>query len=106
MTLRVSSGSIVLLAAILICGLAFVVPSFGPARSRNSRVSCKSNLRMIDIAKREWAEKTKAPVGSQVDAQAVLQLIGPSASVTCWRGGHYAFGVVGAVPRCSCGQTL
>ena len=106
MSIPASRGFLVSLAVICVAALAFVVPTFSPPRTRSSDISCKNNLKMIDVAKQQWTRNTGAATGSIVDSQAVYQLIGDQPRVECPRRGHYSLGEIGVSPRCSCGQTL
>jgi len=81
---------------------AIAVPNFVKARDTAQHNSCISNLRLIDVAKQQWAvdnkkQNTDTPTWS--DLKPYLGRNG--AMPACPQGGTYTIGSVGEKPTCS-----
>jgi hypothetical protein len=104
---RPSTGFLITAPLVLIIGVGLVISTLGPARARRAQISCESNLMMIDIARRQWAEASGEPADARVDTQAVHRLMGgDQVRVICPHGGQYSYGRVGTPPSCTCGRSL
>ena len=80
---------------------AITVPCFVTQRHYVSQKSCINNLRIIDEAKREWAEANGKTNGDAVVMDEVNRYIRPNASPQCPDGGSYTYNVIGSNPTCT-----
>jgi hypothetical protein len=103
---RPSAGFIVATVVVLVIGLVVVIPAFRPETAHRAQISCGNNLKLIELAKRQWAEDNQMAVGEQSDIQAIRRLMGESVRLECPQGGGYTFGAVGTPAHCSCGEGL
>ena len=90
-------GVVVLFAA------AAVIPCRVPAKATAQKHACINNLRMLDRAKERWALEKKVEKGALVMMGDLMA--GEHSLVRevpkCSRGGEYAVGAIGEVPKCT-----
>ena len=78
---------------------AVALPAATKGRQTAQRAACLNNLRLLDIAKEEWAidkDKHAGDVPTAADLRPYLKN-----PLVCPQGGHYIIGPVGRPPRCS-----
>jgi hypothetical protein len=83
--------------------LAVGVPNYIRVRQVANQNFCINNLRMIVLAKQEWASRNnKQPTDVPTDSDVQPFILGaPSMFPSCLQGGHYTIGAVGEQPKCS-----
>lgn len=92
---------VVLIIAML---LSIAVPNFLKARDRSRARSCQGNLRMIAIAKEQWAmDNRKAGNDTPTPAEIVTNYIKGTHGVMplCPTNGVYTIGSLASWPSCS-----
>jgi hypothetical protein len=77
-----------------------VLPALAKAKNKAQNVSCANNLKMIDLAKRMWADDGQKADGSEVSQDKLLPYLG-NGFPNCPAGGSYAINPIGAKPACS-----
>jgi len=83
---------------------AIAIPNFVKARETAQKNACISNLRLIDVAKQQWAlENNKKPgdTPTQEDIQKYLGRGEKGEFPVCPQGGAYTIGSIGEKPTCS-----
>lgn len=86
-------------AAVAVAGIAFWQREMPKAK----RMSCLSNLRMVDSAKLSLARQNNLANGTSVKAADIAPWIAPPVEryTTCPGGGTLTLGVIGEEPHCS-----
>ncbi|HEY5232197.1 MAG TPA: hypothetical protein VIK35_01505 [Verrucomicrobiae bacterium] len=98
---------------------AIIIPNFVIPLSHSAASDCINNLRVIDVAKNEWAlinNKTTNDTPTWEDIKRYIQdeerdkpymKIDPKSNLPkCPSGGTYTIGKVGELPTCSLGTTV
>lgn len=97
-------SAIIPLAAGIGVAAAIAIPNFTHARTTSQENACINNLRLIDVAKQQWAlenKKQSTDTPTMQDLQPYLGH-GPNGEFpTCPTGGTYKIGTVGEKPTCS-----
>ncbi len=84
--------------------MAIAIPNYVKARQTAQMNVCMNNLRLIDDAKRQWAQqnnKQATDTPTMEDLRPYLVLAPNGAFPVCPAGGHYTINAVGEKPTCS-----
>lgn len=79
---------------------AMVLPALAKAKGKAQSISCINNLKMIDLAKRMYADDEKKQDGAGVSPDTLLKYLG-NRFPACPGGGSYAVNPIGTKPTCS-----
>jgi len=83
-------------------GMFFLLSIDGPHSGPNPEAWCYNNLRKIDVAKNELAEKNNLTNGTVVTSEQISPYIeGGYASLECAENGTYIINPIGTEPRCT-----
>lgn len=81
---------------------AIAIPNFVKARDTAQKNACINNLRIIDMAKQQWALENNKPADAVPTAEDLDRFIpGGFAHLHCPRGGEYVIGKASDQPTCS-----
>jgi hypothetical protein len=90
------------LVILLVVGLFFLLSIGGPHSGPNPEAWCYNNLRKIDAAKNQLAEKNNLTNGTVVTSEQISPYIeGGFASLECAKHGNYIISPIGTEPRCT-----
>jgi len=107
-----SFGKLILfsVAAVLIGAFVFVYfTKIYPARREAAIASsnnCISNLRLLDVAKNQWALEHHAKDGGMVAMSQITNYMPHGIICKCPSGGVYTIEAVGVTPTCSLGDKV
>jgi hypothetical protein len=90
--------------AVVALFIATIIPSYFPARNVAYLNRCRNNLRTIQKAKQEWAEKdhkASTDIPTEEDLYGHDGTNGLVREPVCPAGGKYTIGAVGENPTCS-----
>ena len=80
---------------------ALAIPAVVKARDTAQRMQCVNNLRMIDMAKEQWALVNAKENGTPVDESSLKEYMLGGSAPTCPKGGAYTYNAIGQAPECS-----
>ncbi len=80
---------------------AIAVPSFVKARESAKRAACVNNLRMLDMAKQQWALEEGKNAADVPGMGNLAPFIDDVRRVKCPNGGNYTIRSIGEKPTCS-----
>lgn len=84
----------------MVAGIA--MPAMHRARTTARHAVCRNNLRMIDVAKEQWAMENNKVKGDAVSRQDLKPYVhDEEKAFACPQGGQYEIGPVGEKPRCT-----
>ena len=97
------SGNILAASAVVpAVGAAMVLPALAKAKQRSQQIACINNLKLIELAKHQWAmEKKKSATAVPTLADLQPYLGNARGPLRCPQGGDYTVGAVGQPPTCS-----
>jgi hypothetical protein len=85
-----------------VVGMFFLLSIGGPHSGPNPEAWCYINLRKIDAAKNQLAEKSNLTNGTVVTSEHISAYIeGGFASLECAKHGNYIINPIGTEPRCT-----
>jgi len=86
---------------------AVAVPAFAKARQKAQTVSCRNNLKQIDLAKHLWANDNNKPESATPTRAELLPFLSKSQFPICPAGGEYSMNPVNEHAQCTIpGHTL
>lgn len=88
--------------ALIVFSMFFLLSIGGPHSGPNPEAWCYNNLRKIDAAKNQLAEKNNLTNGTLVTSEQISPYIeGGFASLECAKHGNYLINPIGVEPRCT-----
>ena len=88
--------------ALIVFSMFFLLSIGGPHSGPNPEAWCYNNLRKIDAAKNQLAEKNNLTNGTLVTSEQISPYIeGGFASLECAKHGNYIINPIGVEPRCT-----
>jgi len=85
----------------LLLFIAFIAPSFRPARATAQKNACIANLKQLDGAKAQWATVNKLGASATPQFSDLADFLKGGLLPPCPGGGTYTLGAVNEPPRCS-----
>jgi hypothetical protein len=107
---RFSIVRVIILLIPLLALYWWILGAPGPdrhVREKARRMACRSNLKRIETAKRQWARNAGVTnVGTPVAVNDILSCLERSTLPECRSAGQYDTGTLGHEPRCSIHGTM
>ena len=82
-------------------GAAMALPALAKAKEKAQTISCISNLKQIDLAKRMWATDNNKGENDTPSAADLAKYLANHRMPTCPSGGSYTINAVSQAPECS-----
>jgi len=109
MKMKCRCSFFVVLGLVLYFGVSWLFmwpPVVHEARPVSARNACIDNLRLIEMAKEQWAAKGDHSNRTPVVIEEVNRWLKGGQTPICPSGGTYAYGRVGEKPTCSLGESI
>jgi hypothetical protein len=97
------AGAIILASAVVpvAIGAGVALPAFAKAKQTAQKNGCVANLRIIDVAKQQWALENKKKDSDTPTKEDLLQFFPKHTFPICPGNGEYTINAVSSKPECS-----